>query len=224
WRVPSLSLPDPGRWVVGSLGEEDPGDPTTHQPNDPTTLLHSGAVQLFVQRASAAKPAFALTAENAGTVAQICRRLDGIPLGLELAAARLRALSLEQVAANRDDRFRLLTRGSRTALPRQQTLRATMDWSYYLLTGPEQALLRRVSVFAGSFTLEEAEAVCTEERVGVGKCGRAGVEPRPDSHQPTTHSVGTRGYPPTSWVLAIRPHDVLDLLTSLVDRSLVAVE
>ena len=103
-------------------------------------------------------PSFALTERNAPAVAQICARLDGIPLAIELAAARVRALSVEQIAARLDDRFRLLTGGSRTALPRQQTLRGAVDWSYDLLSEPERTLLRRLAVFAGGCTLEAAEA------------------------------------------------------------------
>jgi non-specific serine/threonine protein kinase len=118
------------------------------------------AVQLFVERALAAHPAFTLTTHSAPLVVQVCRRLDGIPLAIELAAARLRGLAIEELAARLDQRFRLLTGGSRTALPRQQTLQATVDWSYGLLSAPEQALFARLAVFAGSFTLEAAEAVC----------------------------------------------------------------
>src|SRR5207249_42651 len=125
-------------------------------------LLEFEAVRLFVDRASAAVPGFALTLENAPAVAQICARLDGLPLAIELAAARIKALSAEQIAARLDDRFPLLTGGSRAALPRHQTLRALIDWSHDLLTEPERALLRRVSVFAGGFSLEAAEAVCSE--------------------------------------------------------------
>src|SRR5206468_8523195 len=111
-------------------------------------------------------PSFAVTSGNAPAVAQICHRLDGIPLALELAAARVRVLPVERIAARLDDRFRLLTGGSRTALPRQQTLRALIDWSYDLLTEDERALLRRLSVFAGGWTLEEAEAVCSDHEAG----------------------------------------------------------
>src|SRR6202022_3582984 len=92
----------------------------------------------------------------------ICRRLDGVPLALELAAARVRVLSIAQVASRLDDRFRLLTGGGRTAVPRQQTLRAAIDWSYDLLSEPERVLLRRLSVFAGGWTLDAAEQVCTD--------------------------------------------------------------
>src|SRR5207302_1720761 len=124
--------------------------------------LRYEAVQLFIDRAMLRYSAFSVTRENVLAVAQICRGLDGIPLAIELAAARVRLLSVEQIAQRLDDRFRLLTGGSREALPRQQTLRATVDWSYDLLTEPERALLRRLSVFAGGFTLEAAEAVCND--------------------------------------------------------------
>ena len=111
------------------------------------------SVRLFVDRAQAALPGFAVTPANAAAVQEICRRLDGIPLAIELAAARVRVFSVEQIAARLDDRFRLLTAGPRTAMPRQQTLRATVDWSYDLLSEPERAVLRRLAVFAGGWTL-----------------------------------------------------------------------
>jgi len=142
WRVPSLALPDDAR------------------PASPDALLASEAVQLFVERARAALPSFALTARNARAVAQVCRRLDGMPLAIELAAARVRGLAVDQLAARLDQRFQLLTGGSRTALARQQTLRATVDWSYGLLDPDERRLFDQLSVFAGGFTLEGAEAVC----------------------------------------------------------------
>jgi len=118
------------------------------------------ATELFVERAQATLPAFAMTESNGSAVHEICRRLDGIPLAIELAAARVRVLSPEQIATRLDDAFRLLSAGSRTALPRHRTLRATMEWSFALLGEREQLLLRRLSVFAGSFTLEAAESVC----------------------------------------------------------------
>jgi predicted ATPase/class 3 adenylate cyclase len=142
WRVPPLALPDPERLPPVE------------------TLAQSSAVALFADRAVTALPTFTLSEKNARLIVQICQRLDGIPLAIELAAARLSVLSVEQIATRLQDRFRLLTGGSRTALPRQQTLRATLDWSYDLLADPERALLRRVSVFAGGFNLEAAEAVC----------------------------------------------------------------
>src|SRR5512140_1589748 len=146
YRVPPLSLPEP-------------------QAITRTDLERCESAQLFIERASAANRKFTLTPQNIPAVAQICRRLDGIPLALELAAARVTAFSPEQIAAHLDDRFRLLTGGSRTALPRQQTLRALIDWSYELLSEDERALLRRLSVFAGGWTFEAAEAICSELNV-----------------------------------------------------------
>jgi predicted ATPase/class 3 adenylate cyclase len=147
YRVPSLATP-PADWLPA-----------------PAELAQLDAVRLFVERAAAARPGFALTEQNAAAVAQICRRLDGIPLAIELAAARVKVLAPEQIAARLDDRFRLLTGGSRTALPRQQTLRALIDWSYSLLSPEEQLLLRRLAVFTGGWTLEAAEAVCAGEGI-----------------------------------------------------------
>ena len=143
YRVPSLSLPDPTQ--------------TT-----PSTLMLSESVQLFIVRAAAVSPPFTLNGHNAAAIAQICLRLDGIPLALELAAARVTVFSAEQIATRLDDRFKLLTGGSRTALPRQQTLRATIDWGYDLLSEDERTLLRRFSVFAGGWTFDAAETVCSE--------------------------------------------------------------
>lgn len=164
WLVPLMSLP-PGH-ASAAEAERD-----------------SEAVQLFVTRARDVLPSFALTDANVAAVTEICRRLDGIPLAIELAAARVRALGPEQIARRLDDAFGLLTSGGRTSLPRHRTLRATMEWSVRLLTAEAQALLRRLGVFAGGFTLEAVEAVC------------AGGEVREDA--------------------------ALDLLTQLVDRSLV---
>jgi predicted ATPase/class 3 adenylate cyclase len=131
-----------------------------HEPGGPPeALTQYPAVQLFVDRAVAAQPGFRLSAQNAKTVADICRQLDGLPLAIELAAARTRALSVEKIAERLGDRFRVLTGGDRTAEPRQQTLRACIDWSHDLLSDPERALLRRFAVFAGGLTLEAAEAV-----------------------------------------------------------------
>jgi predicted ATPase/class 3 adenylate cyclase len=126
------------------------------------SLVASEAARLFVERARLHRPELALTPDNAGAVTQICEQLDGIPLALELAAARLRALSVAELAARLGDRFRLLTGGSRTGLPRHQTLRAAIDWSYGLLSEPERAVLRNASVFAGGFGLEAAEEVCSD--------------------------------------------------------------
>ncbi|HEY2819213.1 MAG TPA: tetratricopeptide repeat protein [Casimicrobiaceae bacterium] len=140
------------RYLVQSLSLPDPTA-------DANAMANSDAVSLFVQRAQRHQAGFALTPARAGIVAQICIHLDGIPLALELAAARIHSLSLEQIHARLDNRFRLLTDGGRTALPRQQTLRATFDWSFDLLAEDERAVLRRLSVFAGGFTLEAATAV-----------------------------------------------------------------
>ncbi|MFL6143996.1 MAG: BTAD domain-containing putative transcriptional regulator [Labedaea sp.] len=121
------------------------------------------AVRLFVDRAVAARPGFALDAGNVAAVAEICHRLDGLPLALELAAARLRSMTVEQVAARLDDRFRLLTAGSRTSMPRHRTLRAVVEWSWDLLEKPERILARRLSVFAASASVESATSVCAGE-------------------------------------------------------------
>jgi predicted ATPase/DNA-binding winged helix-turn-helix (wHTH) protein len=124
----------------------------------------SEAVQLFVERAKRQQPDFALTAVRAPVVAQLCIHLDGIPLALELAAVRVRSLSVEQINARLGDRFKVLTAGSRAALPRQQTLRATLDWSFDLLAEDERAVLRRLAIFVGGFTLEAAWAVASDQR------------------------------------------------------------
>ena len=141
YRVPSLSLPGPG----------DPGPPASGS---------SDAVALFVDRARAHGVALAVDGQAGRVVVSVCRRLDGMPLAIELAAARLRSMSLAELGGRLDQRFGLLTGGSRTALERQQTLRATVGWSYSLLTDAERVLLGRLSVFAGSFDLDAAEAVC----------------------------------------------------------------
>jgi predicted ATPase/class 3 adenylate cyclase len=167
YRVPSLQTPDPAN--LPSVEE----------------LKEMESIRLFVERAATANRNFVLTQDNAPFVAQICFRLDGIPLAIELAASRVKALTPEQIAARLDDRFRLLTGGSRTALPRQQTLRAMIDWSYSLLSDDEKILFRRLAVFVGGWTLQAAESVCGEKSAGF---------------------------------------DVLDLLTRLVDKSLVFLE
>src|SRR5262249_51175049 len=118
------------------------------------------AVRLFIDRATAAAPGFTMTDSNAAAVAQVCARLDGLPLAVELAAARVKALSVGQIAARLDDCLAVLTAGNRTAEARQHTLRGTFDWSYDLLSPPERALLRRLSVFAGGSAPGGAEAVC----------------------------------------------------------------
>jgi len=145
YRVPSLSTPDP-----------------RHLP-PLEALTQFEAVQLFIERAEMVLPGFTVTNDNAPAVAQICHRLDGIPLAIELAAARVGVLRVEQIATRLDNRFRLLTGGSRTALPRHQTLRSLIDWSYDLLPDAERLILQRLSVFAGGWTLEAAEAICKED-------------------------------------------------------------
>ena len=127
---------------------------------EPSDLATSEAVTLFVEQARAQAATFALTADTAALVGAVCRRLDGVPLAIELATARLSSMSLVDLHDRLDQRFRLLTGGSRTALPRQQTLKALVDWSYDLLNGFEQAVLRRLSVFVGGFELTMAEQVC----------------------------------------------------------------
>lgn len=177
----ALNIPGELVWLVPSL----PLPETSHLP-PLERLVKYGAIQLFIERAAAVLPSFKLTSENAVAVLQICRRLDGIPLATELAAARVKVLSVEQIAARLDDSYRLLTGGRRTALPRHQTLRATMDWSYSLLSEKERILFRRISAFAGGVTLEAAEAVCTD--------------------------------------VSIEEGEILDVLSRLVDKSLVMVE
>jgi predicted ATPase len=137
--VPSLAVPD-----VGTAAEE---------------LVSADAVRLFIERARSARSGFAITADNAGAVAQLCRRLDGIPLAIELAAARVGSMTPNEIATRLDQRFRLLTGGSRTAASRHQTLRRAIDWSYELLEAPERVLLRRLVVFAGGFDLAAAESI-----------------------------------------------------------------
>src|SRR5262249_34507404 len=131
----------------------------THSALEELAALES--VRLFVDRARLVRQDFALDPTTAGPLARICQRLDGIPLALELAAARLRVLSLEQIAEGMDSQLRMLGGGSRLASPRQQTLRSTFDWSHRLLTDEESALFRRLSVFAGGHTLDAAERVCS---------------------------------------------------------------
>ncbi len=167
-RVASLSVPQPSK------------DLTAEE------AMRHGAVALFVERAIASTETFRLTDENVFIVARLCQRLDGIALAIELAAPRLKALSVEQLEARLSERFRILTGGSRTALPRQQTMRALVDWSYELLTDDEKSLFRRVAVFGGGWTLDAASAICSDETI-------------------------------EDWA-------VLDLLQSLVDKSMVVAE
>src|SRR5262249_53393222 len=132
-----------------------PGDDT-----DPDEIARSDAVRLFVERAQAADADFALDTGNVRVVARVCRRLDGVPLAIELAAARITTMSLPELAAALDRRFEVLAGGRRRAVKRHQTLRATIDWSYDLLDEPHQRLLARLSVFAGGWTRDAAQGVC----------------------------------------------------------------
>jgi len=170
WRIPMLGVPE--LRGVGAATRD--------------AIVRYEAVRLFVDRAAATHPSFQLTDQNAAAVAQICRRVDGIPLAIELAAARVKVLAPDQILARLEDRFKLLTGGSRTVLPRQQTLRAAVDWSYDLLGPGERTLLNRLSVFAGGFTLESAEQICGDE--------------------------------------SLDSLDVLEMLSTLVDKSLVVPE
>jgi non-specific serine/threonine protein kinase len=147
YRVPSLEVPDPQAMPPLAELEQNP------------------AVRLFIERAAAVQPQFAVSERNGLAVALVCQRLDGIPLALELAAARIEVLTVEQVAARLDQRFHLLTGGNRVALPRQQTLHATFDWSYELLSEAEQRLFNHLSVFVGGWTLEAAEAVGADDAI-----------------------------------------------------------
>ncbi len=174
WVVPSLTIPEPEPAAMGVPR------------HTAESVARSDSGRLFNVRAMTAHPAFAITETNAPAVATICRRLGGIPLAIELAAARARVLTPEQIAARLDERFRLLTGGDPDALPRQQTLRAALDWSYDLLSGPERRLLERLSVFDGGCEIEAAEVVC-----GGGE---------------------------------VVPEHLFDLMTSLVEKSLVLVE
>ncbi|MFJ5550264.1 AfsR/SARP family transcriptional regulator [Streptomyces sp. NPDC093225] len=186
-RCPGLQILATSREPLGVPGE-------SLRPVEP--LPDPMALRLFADRGAAARPGFAL-AEDPDAAAEICRRLDGLPLAIELAAARLRLLTPRQIADRLDDRFRLLTSGARTVLPRQQTLRAVVDWSWELLDGPERAVLRRLSVFAGGCDLAAAEAVCADHAAAAPAA----------AGQPSRTSVD--------------PLDVPDVLGSLVDKSLV---
>jgi predicted ATPase/DNA-binding SARP family transcriptional activator len=157
WPVPPLTLPPPSE-------------------RDPQLVAQAESARLFCDRAGLARPGFALGEGNAGAVSEICRRLDGIPLALELAAARLNALTAGQLAARLDDRFRVLAGGSRGALPRHRTLQAAIEWSHDLLSDAERVCFRRLAVFAGGCTLEAAEAVLPFPGVGPPPAGLAAAD------------------------------------------------
>jgi len=190
----ALSVTGEVAWIVPPLRMPLPDEQVPFE-----VLLEYDAIRLFAERARTARstPPFEITEGNAQVVVSICQRLDGIPLAVELAAARLKTLSIEQVAARLEDRFSLLTTGSRTALPRQQTLRATMDWSYDLLPKNEQAMLRQLSVFSGGWSLESAEMIC---------------RPLPGSFLPDSGKATIEGY------------EALDMLSNLVEKSLIVVD
>jgi len=173
YRVPSLELPELDFMAVESLMEHE-------------------ATRLFVDRATSAVSTFSVTDDNASAIIQICRRLDGIPLAIELAAAKTRVLSVDQIAKRLDDRFHLLIGGSRTAMERHQTLQATIDWSYNLLSPAEQILFSRFSVFVGGWTLEAAESVCSDKN--------------------------------TTTKTPLKAYDILELLSQLINKSLVATD
>lgn len=190
-QCPHLKILATGREKLGILGEQTYRVPSLSAPNPADvqtaeSLNRFESARLFADRAVLSRSDFKVTDENASALASICYHLDGIPLAIELAAARVRSLSIVEIESKLDMRFRLLTGGSRTAVPRQQTLRALVDWSYDLLNVTERAMLQRVSVFAGGWSLEEAEAICA-------------------------------GDPVEDW-------EVLDLLTSLSDKSLLMTE
>jgi predicted ATPase/class 3 adenylate cyclase/DNA-binding XRE family transcriptional regulator len=162
---PQLQILATSREALGLTGEHQYYVPTLTIPSPDSELVIENlkqfeAVRVFLDRAVLVRPAFKLTKANAFAIAQICRRLDGIPLAIELAAARVKGLSTEQIGARLDDRFSLLSSGNRTAVERHQTLRATIDWSYNLLSEKECVLLSRLSVFAGGWTVESATEVC----------------------------------------------------------------
>ncbi|MEU6119190.1 BTAD domain-containing putative transcriptional regulator [Streptomyces sp. NPDC047117] len=187
------------------------------------------ALRLLADRGAAARPGFRIE-DDPEACAEICRRLDGLPLAIELAAARLRSLSPRQLADRLDDRFRLLTSGSRTVLPRQQTLRAVVDWSWDLLDAPERAVLRRLSVFSGGADLTAAETVCADTRAAdstpptastsaTAPAGSAGPDVPADPAGPNTPTGVARPHGTASPLVV--PGDVAPLLGSLVDKSLV---
>ena len=182
----ALNLPGEQVYAVPTLRVPPSLSAEPTAPHLVSAVISSDAARLFVDRARRVRHDFEINSEHAAALATIVRRLDGLPLAIELAAARVRVLTVEQIAARLDDRFQILTGGRRTAPRRQQTLLAAMDWSYDLLSPTEQTLLRRLSVFAGGCTVEAAESVCSGAGIGA--------------------------------------EDVLDLLTSLADKSLVIAE
>jgi len=197
----ALHLADEQRVPLGPLSL--PSEATTGAAG------RAGAVELFAARAHGVEPRFVLDDDNVGAVVDICRRLDGLPLAIELAAARVPLLGVEGLRNRLDDRFRLLTAGSRLALRRHQTLRAALDWSFGLLTRDEQTVFRRLGVFAGGFGLEAAQAVASDAAAASTASSRA-----PDAAEPQGHLEE----------VALDRWAVLEHLGALVDKSLVAVD
>ncbi len=156
----ALGVPGEIAWLLPSLSL-----PTRGLSQNYSNLFHSEAVRLFIERAAENFPGFLPEPQDAEAIAQICLRLDGIPLAIELAAARTNLLSVQEISTRLDHSFRLLTAGYRTALPRHQTLQAAIEWSFDLLNQPEKALFRRLSVFTGSFALEAAESICGDREI-----------------------------------------------------------
>ncbi|MFN2465377.1 MAG: LuxR C-terminal-related transcriptional regulator [Candidatus Dormibacteria bacterium] len=188
---PSIRLISTSREPLGVLGEmvyrvPSLGMPEAGDTPDEAAAQSFEAIRLFADRARSSRPNFKISEQNVGAVIEICRRLDGIPLAIELAAARVRTLPLQRIVTGLSDRFRLLTGGTRMAVPRQQTLEASIEWSVSLLTSTQHLLLQRLAIFPASFTMDAAEATCADDHLPVG--------------------------------------EILDLLTQLVDRSLVQVD
>ncbi|MEV0902322.1 BTAD domain-containing putative transcriptional regulator [Actinoplanes sp. NPDC049802] len=195
-RAPGLRILATSREPLGITGEMlHPVGGLPVPPADTTDLTGFAAVRLFADRAADVSPGFTVTPANAAAIRGICRTLDGLPLAVELAAARLHALPVAEVAARLDDRFRLLSRAGRGAAARHRTLQAVVDWSWDLLTEPERLLARRFAVFAGSATLEAVERVCAPDAIGPADAPAATPHtgPRPDG--PTPDTTGPGGTP-----------------------------
>jgi predicted ATPase/DNA-binding CsgD family transcriptional regulator len=220
---PNLRVVATSREALGLIGEVCwtvqpltlPDQPPAHRESGALTIDHQARIEwviaseagrLFVERARAVRPGLSLNGDVADAIAQVCCRLDGIPLAIELAAARVSALTPQEIASRLDDRFRLLARTGRSPLLRQRALRASIDWSYELLSDPERALLRRLAVFRGGWSLEAAEALAGDGFQVPGFGGEASRSA--ETQHPTAHTQG----------------GTLDLLASLVDKSLVVAD
>jgi predicted ATPase/DNA-binding SARP family transcriptional activator len=212
YHTPSLALPPPA----------SPNHPSGSGEKDPAWLMEYGGMRLFVERAMQVRPSFRLTTRNVASVLRVVRRLDGIPLAIELAAARMGSLSIAEIQTRLQDCFAFLESGHRTAVPRHQTLRALIDWSYDLLNAREKALLQRLSVFAGGWTLEAAEHV-TSEPDSVSSANDADLR----RANPTREDPDAAVTPQCTFQnpkSKIQNPAVLDPLTALVDKSLVMFE